>query len=94
MMPKVYNISDENRPNDCVYIGRGSLYGNPFIRGVDGTRSQVIRKYIEYIENDSELKNELIKHLRGKNLVCFCAPKACHGDYLINLCNLSDDITF
>lgn len=87
MQPKVYNISDENRPNDCVYIGRGSYYGNPFRRGQNGTRGQVIQKYIDYVESEPELKQKIIEDLKGKNLVCFCKPKACHGDYLIKICN-------
>jgi len=24
-----------------------------------------------------------IEELKGKNLICYCSPKACHGDYLI-----------
>ena len=31
-----------------VYIGRGSEFGNPFRIGIDGCRSQVIRKYKVY----------------------------------------------
>jgi hypothetical protein len=27
--------------------------------------------------------------LRGRNLLCFCAPKACHGDLLLRLANAS-----
>jgi hypothetical protein len=27
--------------------------------------------------------------LRGCNLLCFCAPKACHGDLLLRLANAS-----
>lgn len=87
MLPKVYNISDENRPGDCVYIGRGSYYGNPFRRGQNGTRGQVIQKYIDYVESEPELKQKIIADLKGKNLVCFCKPRACHGDYLIKICN-------
>lgn len=94
MLPKVYNISDENRPPDCMYIGRGSLYGNPFVVGTDGTRLQVIKKYIDYVEQDISLKNKFILSLKGKNLVCFCAPKACHGDYLIKICNDFDEIEY
>jgi len=94
MRPKVYNISDEDRPSDCIYIGRGSLYGNPFCIGEDGTRNQVIRKYIEYVENDPDLKDILIKDLKGKNLVCFCKPKACHGDYIIQISNDMEGVEF
>lgn len=31
-----------------VYIGRGSMYGNPFKIGPDGNRDMVIDKYAEY----------------------------------------------
>ena len=27
------------------------------------------------------------KELKGKDLVCWCAPKACHADYLLYLAN-------
>jgi len=27
------------------------------------------------------------RELRGKDLVCFCAPNACHGDVLIEVAN-------
>lgn len=94
MQSRVFNISDENRPSDCVYIGRGSQFGNPFVRGVDGTRKEVIEKYIQYVEENQELKEQIIKLLKGKNLVCFCKPKPCHGDYLIKICNIPSEIQF
>ena len=28
-----------------------------------------------------------LPELRGRNLVCFCAPAACHGDVLLELAN-------
>ena len=33
-----------------VYIGRGSIWGNPFIIGKDGDRDEVIKKYEDYIK--------------------------------------------
>jgi hypothetical protein len=27
--------------------------------------------------------------LRGKSLVCWCAPERCHADVLLELCNSS-----
>lgn len=33
--PQVYNKNHKNYPEDCVYIGRGSDYGNPFTIGKD-----------------------------------------------------------
>ena len=75
---------------DCnsgdVYIGRPSKWGNPFEIGRDGTRSEVIAKYREYILNQPELLNSL-DTLAGKRLVCWCKPKPCHGDVLVQLIN-------
>lgn len=67
-----------------VYIGRGSIWGNPFIIGRDGTREDVVRQYKEWILNKPELLKQLYK-LKGKTLACFCKPKACHGDVLVDL---------
>lgn len=67
-----------------VYIGRGSIWGNPFVIGKDGNRNNVIKKYKEYILNKPSLLKR-IKQLYGKTLGCYCAPLPCHGDVLIKL---------
>ena len=67
-----------------VYIGRGSIWGNPFIIGRDGTRLEVIDKYRDWIVAQPELLAQL-HILQGKILGCHCKPKACHGDVLIEL---------
>lgn len=69
-----------------VYIGRGSKWGNPFRIGEDGTRAQVIAKYREYLMASPELL-AAIPELAGKILGCWCAPKPCHGDVLLELAN-------
>ena len=77
-----------------VYIGRGSKWGNPFVIGADGNRDEVIEKYRQYLLHNEKLgkdipdNTELLKalpELRGKVLGCWCRPKACHGDVLIEL---------
>ncbi|MCK9542947.1 MAG: DUF4326 domain-containing protein [Novosphingobium sp.] len=65
-----------------VYIGRGSIWGNPFIIGKDGSREDVISKYEVYFLNNKKLIS-LLPQLKDKILGCFCKPKACHGDILI-----------
>jgi hypothetical protein len=70
-----------------VYIGRPSKWGNPFAIGRDGTRADVIRKFEEYIMSNPELMEAAKKELKGKDLVCFCAPLACHGDVLSRIAN-------
>lgn len=65
-----------------VFIGRGSKWGNPFVVDKDGTRSEVINKYRIYLANNEELLDQL-SELKDKTLGCFCKPKACHGDVLV-----------
>lgn len=70
-----------------VYIGRPSKWGNPFVIGRDGSRDEVIARYREWLTRD---RPDLVKglgELRGKVLGCFCAPRACHGDVLVELAN-------
>lgn len=67
-----------------VYIGRGSKWGNPFVVGKDGTREEVIKKYHKWILGQFGLMASLYQ-LKGKTLGCFCKPKDCHGDVLVEL---------
>ena len=67
-----------------IYIGRPSKWGNPFQVGVDGTHSEVIKKYEEWILENEDLLLDL-HELNGKTLGCWCKPNACHGDVLAEL---------
>lgn len=80
-MTRVVNKYKE--PYD-IYIGRGSKWGNPFVIGQDGTREEVVEKYKKYILEQPELLKAL-SELQNKTLGCFCKPKACHGDVLVEL---------
>ena len=73
-------------PNS-VYIGRPTKWGNPYTIGIDGTREQVIEKYKRYIASRADLQVAAKQELRGKDLVCWCYPEACHGDILIQIAN-------
>ena len=72
-------------PN-AVYIGRPSIWGNPFVIGKDGDRATVITKYENWVLRNNTLMSR-IHELKGKDLVCWCAPLPCHGDVLIRLAN-------
>lgn len=63
-----------------VYIGRGSIWGNPF-PVTQGGREHVIRSYEDYLRGKPELLASL-GDLHGKTLGCFCEPLPCHGDIL------------
>ena len=69
-----------------VYIGRPSQWGNPFTIGIDGNRDQVIEKYKDWLNTQPDLL-EAIHTLKGKTLGCWCHPKACHGDILVEIAN-------
>jgi len=82
-MTKTKVVNRHHGPYD-IYIGRPSKWSNPFIIGRDGTREEVIEKYREWILTQSELLSQL-PELEGKRIACSCAPKACHGDVLVEL---------
>lgn len=76
-----------------VYIGRPSIWGNPFTHIADrhtkaeyivATREEAIQRYREYIEKQPQLLLRLLE-LKGKTLGCWCSPLACHGDVLVEL---------
>lgn len=69
-----------------VYIGRPSKWGNPYVVGRDGNRHEVCEKYRSFMQNNPQLLSE-VGELKGKTLGCWCAPKACHGDILMELAN-------
>ena len=75
---RVVNVRKEGHD---VYIGRGSMWGNPFRIGPDGTRIEVIKKYEKYLSSNTELLSNLWR-LRGKRLGCHCGDLPCHGDVL------------
>lgn len=81
-MSVLYNRNIDTVPDDAVYIGRGSPWGNPFIIGVDGDREEVCDLF-----ERATLPHLDVSALRGRDLVCFCAPKRCHGDAILQKAN-------
>lgn len=87
-MPRVLNKHKiKTRSNIDVNIMRPTKWGNPYIIGVDGSREEVVFKYRTYILDNPELVAAAKKELKGKNLICCCAPKPCHGDVLLEIAN-------
>lgn len=98
-MIEVIHIKNYGRYKRAGYsmfrIGRPSVLGNPFHIGRDGTREQVIELYrqhlwgkLHYNETDYVNAVETIIATAQKHpvaLVCFCKPKACHGDVIKNI---------
>lgn len=79
-------------PVRSVYIGRGSKWGNPAshlpskYRTVKvATRQEAIEYYREHLRQNPDLVEAARRELRGKVLVCYCAPLVCHGDVLARI---------
>ena len=83
---KVVNLRKEKYE---IYIGRPSIFGNPFSIAKYG-REECIEKYKEYfyrrIKDDKRFKEAVLK-LKGKTLGCFCKPEICHGDIIVDYLN-------
>ena len=78
-----------------IYIGRPSIWGNPYTHvTLESTlakfkvssREEAVEKYREWIlsREGAHIRTQLYK-LKGKVLACWCKPKACHGDVIIEL---------
>ncbi len=86
-MPRVLNKYRDGVPAGAVYIGRPSKWGNPFVIGKDGDREEVIAKHRQWLLAQPALVEAAKCELVGKDLVCFCAPKSCHGGVLLEVAN-------
>jgi len=86
-------------PEDTVYVGRPSVWANPFLS--DRTRVHspkvlqgVMDVYRLHIQHLVEQDPDFLEPLRGKNLACWCPlsnPKwekvYCHADVLLEMAN-------
>lgn len=93
---KITKVSNKDLGDSYdVYIGRGTLWGNPYQMGKEGTRDEVIAKFAYDFEKRflklPEKFDENIEKLRGKTLGCHCKPAACHGDVIASYLNSQDD---
>jgi len=86
---------------DVVYVGRALRRGgwdlaasplaNPFRPGRDGSRSEVVARYREYLLSRPDLL-ALLPGLRGKRLGCWCAPEPCHAEVIAELADAAGPV--
>jgi len=68
-------------PENTVYVGRPSRWGNPF------TGPNAIERFKEHYASEF-LQQRAKQCLRGKNLCCWCSlDKPCHADVLLRIAN-------
>ncbi|MFC1941907.1 DUF4326 domain-containing protein, partial [Chloroflexota bacterium] len=69
-----------------AYIGRGSMFGNPYPITKDHDRQTVIELYRQWFYNqlkDPMFKAEVEKLRDCESLGCYCKPLPCHGDIIV-----------
>jgi hypothetical protein len=84
-LAKTIVVHCKRSPHD-VYIGRPSIWGNPFAMKSEADRAKVVAQYEDWLKTQPLLMAKL-PSLKGKVLGCWCSPKACHRDVLARLAN-------
>jgi hypothetical protein len=76
-----------------VYVGRPTPLGNPFRLEKEDQREEVVARYATWLEEELHRGNrevaraleELYRRLKRQGtltLLCFCAPRRCHGEVI------------
>lgn len=77
-------------PDNTVYVGRPTKWGNPYVVGRDGTAEQCVAYYRNLLmaSRGTVSVDRARLELRGKDLACFCQPgHPCHADVLLEIAN-------
>lgn len=92
---KIYNKrTDKDIPTDAICVGRPSVFGNPYSHLSNtaakykvGTRAEAISKFRDNVNQLPEFREIIKKELKGKSLICWCAPLPCHAEILMEIAN-------
>ena len=82
------------QPQEAVYVGRPTQWGNPF-RASDVGRAEAVRLFRSMLEDRDQRSRvgypsdkSIRESLRGKVLMCWCRVGApCHADVLLEIAN-------
>lgn len=78
-------------PPNTVYVGRPTPWANPYRVSVWGSAEKavaVFREMVTAVDGWSDFRADARRHLRGKNLACWCPPgQPCHADVLLEIAN-------
>ena len=83
-MPHPKVVHCKRAPYD-VYIGRPGPWGNPYPLSAGVSREECLEQYRAYLERNPQIARAAIHELAGKVLGCWCAPKLCHGEVLMEI---------
>jgi len=89
-------------PEGAVYVGRPTIYGNPFRVGerfyvagpigptewYDNTPHGCVKAFEQWVLSHPDYWGMLLAQLTGKDLACWCPlDQPCHADVLLELAN-------
>jgi len=90
-------------PENTVYVGRGTIFGNPFKVTYFRSYEEAVALYTGLLlgkfdklklKFPTDCKKKILANLhklKGKNLACWCPlDKPCHADVLIEMANSND----
>ena len=85
------------KDKDVVRIDRTTFFCNPFVMRTETDRPEVLRKYRKYfydrLRKDPVFRRKVLE-LKGKKLGCWCKPKACHGDVILEYLKQKQKLEF
>lgn len=92
-MIRIVNLRNYKKENNeiLIKIDRSSVLGNPYYMHNESERDEVCDKYEMWIRTTNRpVREEImrIKKLAESNniaLGCWCFPKRCHGETIINI---------
>ncbi len=93
---KGFNLQALSRARNglpCVYVGRPSRWGNPYVLSPTARfdsyhRFAAVEAYKLHLQQHPELVAAAKRELKGKNLACYCREgEACHADFLLKIAN-------
>ena len=86
-------------PENTVYVGRPSRWGNPFDAPWHSHDSQVATygRWLDLAIDDVSMfgrppsREDIRRELRGKDLACWCGLfERCHADVLLEIANMPE----
>jgi hypothetical protein len=79
-------------PDGAVYVGRPTIWGNPFVIRRPFTPVEIVAMYRAWMrghyDSNTMPARPDARELRGKDLACWCPlDQPCHADVLLEIAN-------
>jgi hypothetical protein len=77
------------KPEEAIYVGRPTRWGNPWKVGEDGLdAAKCVELFSIMLAHSDNLRHRAEKELRGHDLACWCPlDEPCHADVLLVVAN-------